>query len=60
MSKAKRRRARPSVGGVLSNLAAGGYNPLERARRVAGNLIRRRLLTGRRKFCCGNYGDPGC
>jgi hypothetical protein len=61
MSKKKRPR-RSTVRGTLGfvrNLSAGDSNPVDRARRIAGNLMRRNWL-GRRQVCCGNYGDPGC
>jgi hypothetical protein len=58
MGKHKRRRPAARGGlGFVRNMTAGGYSPLERARRVAGNLLRR---GARRQVCCGNYGDPGC
>ena len=60
MSKKKRRRS--TKRGTLSfvrNLTAGNDNPVERARRIAGNVMRRNWF-GRRRACCGNYGDPGC
>ena len=60
MSKPNRRRVGFSVRGVVANLAAGGYNPLERAAQIANNVIRRRLRGGRLHYCCGHYGDPGC
>ena len=40
----------------LRNLAAGGYGPLDRLRRIAANLGRRTPT----QTCCGNYGEPGC
>jgi len=48
---------RSSRAGILSNLGAGDYNPLERVSRIGGNLLRR---VRRVNTCCGNYGDPGC
>ncbi len=42
----------------IKNLRAGDYGLLERSRRVADNILRRKLLRGR--ACCGQYGDPGC
>jgi len=42
---------------LFTNLGAGNYSPLERVRRIAGNVGRKIV---RRQMCCGNYGDPGC
>ena len=42
---------------LLTNLTAGKYTPVERARKIAGNML---LKIRRRSACCGNYGDPGC
>lgn len=42
---------------LLRNLAAGDYGPLDRLRRIAGNIG---LKVSRRSACCGHYGDPGC
>jgi len=55
-----RRKRRPFGVGFLQNLTAGDYNPIERARRVGRNLMRRNLLGSKPRACCGNYGDPGC
>ena len=41
----------------IRNLVAGDFGPVERARRVAGNLTRRGT---RGSGCCGQYGEPGC
>lgn len=61
MSKKKGKpRQSPAKGtlGFMRNLTAGDSGPVERARKVAGNLLRR---TWRRRIvCCGNYGEPGC
>jgi len=43
---------------LLRNLTAGDFGPIERVRRIADNIVNRKLL--RRQLCCGNYGDPGC
>ncbi|HET7466733.1 MAG TPA: hypothetical protein VFL29_08695 [Candidatus Dormibacteraeota bacterium] len=51
------RRKRTSGIGIFHNLAAGDYNPVERARRIGANLLRR---VTRANTCCGRYGDPGC
>jgi hypothetical protein len=40
----------------LRNAMSGDYGPVERLRRIVGNLGRRRPQAR----CCGNYGDPGC
>lgn len=40
----------------MRNLASGDAGPVQRARRVVGNLTHRDPRTG----CCGNYGEPGC
>jgi len=37
--------------------AIGPYTALQRARKIAGNLV---LKIRKRSMCCGNYGDPGC
>jgi len=42
---------------LFSNLGAGKYTPLERARKIAGNFMRK---VQKRSACCGNYGEPGC
>jgi hypothetical protein len=42
---------------IFTNLTAGNYSPLERVRRIVGNVGRKIV---RRQGCCGNYGDPGC
>jgi hypothetical protein len=42
---------------MLRNLGAGDYSPLERARKIAGNIL---IKITRRQRCCGHYGDPGC
>jgi hypothetical protein len=55
-----RRTRRNPVRSFFANLSAGDYNPLDRARRVGSNLLRRDWLSRRRHGCCGNYGDPGC
>jgi hypothetical protein len=60
MSK-KKRPPRSRASATISffrNLTAGDFGPVDRARRVAGNLVGRNWL--RRQACCGNYGDPGC
>ena len=43
---------------IFTNLIAGNFGPVERVRRIADNIVNRKLLRGR--ACCGNYGDPGC
>ena len=46
---------------AFQNLSAGDYGPLERVRMIAGNIRRRNWLGGgKRRGCCGHYGDPGC
>jgi hypothetical protein len=55
-----RRPRRQPVQTFFANLSAGDYNPLERVRRIGGNLLRRDWLRHTRRGCCGNYGDPGC
>jgi hypothetical protein len=42
---------------LFSNLGAGKYTPVERARKIAGNFMRK---VQKRSACCGNYGEPGC
>jgi hypothetical protein len=42
---------------ILRNLNGGDYSPLERARKIAANTLRKVV---RRQTCCGNYGEPGC
>jgi len=42
---------------LFTNLGAGKYTPLERARKIAGNFMRK---VQKRSACCGNYGEPGC
>ena len=42
---------------LISNLGAGKYTPVERARKIAGNVMRK---IQKRSACCGNYGEPGC
>jgi hypothetical protein len=42
---------------LFRNLGAGKYPPLERARKIAGNFMRK---VQKRSACCGNYGEPGC
>jgi hypothetical protein len=42
---------------LLTNLGAGNYSPLERVRRIVGNVL---IKVRKRQGCCGNYGDPGC
>jgi hypothetical protein len=42
---------------LFTNLGAGKYGPLERARKIASNVLRK---IQRRSPCCGNYGEPGC
>jgi len=42
---------------LFRNLTAGDYGPLERLRRIVGNVG---LKVSRRSACCGHYGDPGC
>ncbi|HLZ94476.1 MAG TPA: hypothetical protein VKT20_04000 [Candidatus Dormibacteraeota bacterium] len=42
---------------LFTNLGAGSYSPVERARKIAGNFWRK---VSRRSGCCGNYGEPGC
>ena len=59
MSRPRRRRARAGTG-VLSNLVAGGYGPLERIRVIGRNVWRRGWFGPRPHACCGNYGEPGC
>jgi hypothetical protein len=49
-------RPRPSTGGFFTNLRAGPYGPIERARVAFANVLRKRGGKG----CCGNYGEPGC
>ena len=44
------------MSGIIRNLTAGNYGPLERVRRILANLGRRRP----NHTCCGNYGEPGC
>jgi hypothetical protein len=46
------------VSSFFRNLGAGSFGPVERVRRIADNIVNRKLLRGRP--CCGNYGDPGC
>ncbi len=58
-TKKPRRGVLQRTGTFMANLAAGEHGPVERARMVAGNLMRRNWF-GRREVCCGNYGDPGC
>ncbi len=43
--------------GIIRNLGAGEFNPLQRAGRIGANILRR---VTRVNTCCGNYGDPGC
>ena len=50
------RRTRPSPSSFMRNLRSGSYNPLERARLVVLNTLRK----GGGRGCCGHYGDPGC
>jgi hypothetical protein len=38
------------------NLVSGDFTPLDRLRRLAKNLGRRSPT----RYCCGNYGEPGC
>jgi hypothetical protein len=54
--RTRRRSATQGTLGFFRIVLTGPYGPLERARRIAGNLWRRRTGTG----CCGNYGEPGC
>jgi hypothetical protein len=42
---------------LISNLGAGNYTPVQRARKIAGNFV---MKIRKRSMCCGNYGDPGC
>ncbi len=42
---------------LFTNLGAGNYTPVERARKIAGNIMKK---IRQRSACCGNYGDPGC
>ncbi len=42
---------------LFRNLGAGDYGPVERVRKIGGNILRKVV---RRQACCGNYGDPGC
>ena len=42
---------------LLTNLGAGNYSPVERVRKIAGNVW---IKVRKRQACCGNYGDPGC
>jgi hypothetical protein len=42
----------------LRNMMAGNDGPIERFRKVAGNLARRDWR--KRQGCCGHYGEPGC
>jgi hypothetical protein len=42
---------------LLTNLGAGNYSPVERVRKITGNIWRK---VSRRQWCCGNYGEPGC
>jgi hypothetical protein len=42
--------------GIVRNLGAGNYGPIERLRRIIANVSRRRPSHD----CCGNYGEPGC
>jgi len=42
---------------LFTNLSAGKYGPVERARKIASNVL---LKVRRRSACCGNYGEPGC
>ena len=42
---------------LIRNLGAGDYPPLERVRKITGNIWRK---VARRQGCCGNYGEPGC
>jgi hypothetical protein len=44
------------MSGIIRNLGDGNYSPIERLRRIVGNLARRRAD----RTCCGNYGEPGC
>ncbi|HKC18315.1 MAG TPA: hypothetical protein VKE27_01660 [Candidatus Dormibacteraeota bacterium] len=44
------------MSGIIRNLGAGKYTPVERVRRILANLARRRPD----QTCCGNYGEPGC
>ena len=42
---------------LLRNLGAGNYTPVERVRKIVGNVL---IKVRKRQACCGNYGDPGC
>jgi hypothetical protein len=42
---------------LLRNLGAGSYTPVDRVRKIVGNVL---IKVRKRQACCGNYGDPGC
>ena len=51
-------RSRDRVGsGLMKNLRAGEYGPLERLGKIFSNVGRK---VTRMQSCCGNYGEPGC
>jgi hypothetical protein len=41
----------------LRNLGAGNYTPVDRVRKIVGNVL---IKVRKRQACCGHYGDPGC